>query len=97
MPATTTESDVKTSEMPIWIAEKVDQTSIDNLKPYANNNRIHTASSIAKLKASVSKFGFVAPILIDRDGVINEDIAPNGVTSLDDFALILDSEVFCPI
>lgn len=70
MLAKTTEPDVKTSDKPIWMAEKVVQTAIDHLKPYANNNRIHTSSSIAKLKNSVSKFGFVMPVLIDRDGVI---------------------------
>ncbi|MEM8572796.1 MAG: DNA methyltransferase [Pseudomonadota bacterium] len=62
--------DSKASDTPIWMAEKVVQTPIDKLKPYGNNNRIHTAKSIAKLKESVSKFGFVTPILIDRDGVI---------------------------
>ncbi|MEM9438197.1 MAG: DNA methyltransferase [Pseudomonadota bacterium] len=62
--------DAKVSDKPIWMAEKVVQTPIDKLKPYGNNNRIHTVKSIAKLKASVSQFGFVTPVLIDRDGVI---------------------------
>lgn len=55
---------------PIWMAEKVVQSPIAELKPYANNNRIHTANNIAKLKASVAQFGFVTPILVDGQGVI---------------------------
>ncbi|TMV08095.1 DNA methylase N-4 [Ruegeria sediminis] len=52
------------------MAEKVIQTSVAKLKPYANNNRIHTAKTVDKLKASVERFGFVTPILVDGDGVI---------------------------
>lgn len=70
MPSPKQSPDAQTSDNPIWMADKVVQTPIDSLEPYTNNNRIHTTSSIAKLQASVSKFGFVAPILIDRDGVI---------------------------
>ena len=55
---------------PIWMADKVTQTPVSALKPYANNNRIHTAKNIGKLKASVAQFGFVTPILVDSDGVI---------------------------
>jgi len=54
----------------IWMAEKVVQTPISDLKPYANNNRVHTAKSVDKLKASVAKFGFVTPILLDAKSVI---------------------------
>ncbi|RYH07050.1 DNA methyltransferase [Tropicimonas sp. IMCC6043] len=52
------------------MADKVTQTRVADLKPYANNNRIHTAKNVGKLKASVAKFGFVMPILVDSDGVI---------------------------
>ncbi|RYH07070.1 DNA methyltransferase [Tropicimonas sp. IMCC6043] len=52
------------------MTEKVTQTRVADLKPYANNNRIHTAKNISKLKASVATFGFVTPILVDGDGVI---------------------------
>ena len=58
------------STKPIWMADKVTQTRVADLKPYANNNRIHTPTNIGKLKASVGKFGFVAPILVDSDCVI---------------------------
>ncbi len=55
---------------PIWMADKVVQTSLSKLKPYMRNNRTHNPAGIAKLKESVAAFGFVVPILIDGKGVI---------------------------
>src|SRR6056297_785525 len=54
----------------IWMADKVIQKPINELRPYGRNNRIHTAKSIAKLKASIAQFGFVVPILADAGGTI---------------------------
>lgn len=54
----------------IWMADKVIQTPVGDLKPYKNNNRVHREKNITKLKASVKQFGFVTPILVDGDGVI---------------------------
>jgi DNA modification methylase len=54
----------------IWMAEKVVQTPIAKLRAYENASRSHSAASIAKLKASVARFGFVIPILIDAKSVI---------------------------
>ena len=55
---------------PIWMAEKVHQRSVTSLKPYARNNRVHTAQNVAKLAESIATFGFVAPILTARNGEI---------------------------
>ncbi len=55
---------------PIWMADKVVQTALSRLKPYVRNNRTHNKVSIARLKDSVAAFGFVVPILIDKEGVI---------------------------
>lgn len=52
------------------MADRVVQRPIDVLRPYEHNSRSHSAASIAKLKASVARFGFVAPILIDGQGTI---------------------------
>ncbi|WP_278029118.1 site-specific DNA-methyltransferase [Roseicyclus salinarum] len=52
------------------MADKVVHKPIDDLRPYGRNNRIHTAKSIAKLKASIAQFGFVVPILADAGGAI---------------------------
>ena len=65
MPAKNTHSDVRASNTPIWMAEKVIQSQISQIKPYANNNRVHAAKNVDKLKASVAQFGFVTPILLD--------------------------------
>jgi DNA modification methylase len=54
----------------IWSTRSVEERSISSLEPYVTNNRHHTDKSIARLKNSVAKFGFVAPMVIDRDGVI---------------------------
>ncbi|MCV2890231.1 site-specific DNA-methyltransferase [Ruegeria aquimaris] len=62
--------DSEASSKPVWMADKVVQTPVSDLKPYARNNRIHTPKNVDKLKASVEQFGFVTPILIDGDNVI---------------------------
>ena len=41
------------------------------LVPYANNARTHSAEQINKLRSSLREFGFINPVIIDRDyGVI---------------------------
>lgn len=40
---------------------------IDELIPYANNARTHSKEQIKKLRSSLREFGFVNPILIDKD------------------------------
>lgn len=54
----------------IWMADRVVQRPIAELRPYKHNSRSHSAASIAKLKASVARFGFVVPILIDSEHTI---------------------------
>ncbi len=41
--------------------------SVDKLIPYVNNARTHTPEQINKLRASLREFGFVNPLIIDRD------------------------------
>ena len=41
--------------------------SIDRLIPYVNNARTHSAEQIIKLRSSLREFGFVNPIIIDRE------------------------------
>ncbi len=40
---------------------------VDKLIPYANNARTHSKEQITKLRGSLREFGFVAPVLIDKD------------------------------
>lgn len=41
--------------------------SIDKLIPYINNARTHSPEQINKLRASLREFGFVNPVIIDRE------------------------------
>ncbi len=41
--------------------------SVDKLIPYVNNARTHSKEQITKLRSSLREFGFVNPIIIDRD------------------------------
>ena len=41
--------------------------SIDKLVPYVNNARTHSAEQIIKLRSSLREFGFVNPIIVDRE------------------------------
>ena len=40
---------------------------IDELIPYVNNARTHSPEQINKLRASLREFGFINPVIIDRD------------------------------
>ena len=45
--------------------------SIDKLVPYVNNARTHSKEQIAKLRGSLREFGFINPVIIDKDyGII---------------------------
>ena len=44
---------------------------IEKLVPYVNNARTHSKEQIAKLRGSLREFGFVNPVIIDKDyGII---------------------------
>ena len=44
---------------------------IEKLVPYVNNARTHSADQINKLRSSIREFGFINPVIIDKDyGVI---------------------------
>lgn len=40
---------------------------MDKLIPYVNNARTHSKEQINKLRASIREFGFINPVIIDRD------------------------------
>ncbi len=45
--------------------------SIDKLIPYVNNARTHSPEQVNKLRSSLREFGFINPVIIDKDyGVI---------------------------
>lgn len=41
--------------------------SIDRLIPYARNSRTHSLEQINKLRSSLREFGFVNPVIVDRE------------------------------
>ena len=41
--------------------------SINKLVPYVNNARTHSPEQITKLRSSLREFGFINPVIIDRD------------------------------
>ncbi|MCP1638597.1 DNA modification methylase [Streptococcus gallinaceus] len=41
--------------------------SVSKLVPYINNARTHSPSQIQKLRSSLREFGFINPVIIDRD------------------------------
>ena len=49
--------------------------SVDKLIPYVNNARTHSPEQINKIRSSLREFGFVNPLIIDRD---NNVIAGHG-------------------
>ena len=50
---------------------KFELVDIDKLVPYANNARTHSSAQINKLRSSLREFGFINPVIIDRDfGII---------------------------
>ena len=47
--------------------EEMKLLPIDELIPYANNARTHSKEQITKIRSSLREFGFVNPVLIDKD------------------------------
>jgi len=47
--------------------EKLKIVDIDELIPYVNNARTHSKEQIIKIRSSLREFGFVNPVLIDKD------------------------------
>lgn len=46
------------------------QKNIDEIVPYAKNAKKHDKTQIANVAESIKQYGFVQPVVIDRDGVI---------------------------
>lgn len=46
---------------------KIEMVEVGKIIPYAGNARTHSSEQIKKLRASLREFGFVNPLLIDKD------------------------------
>jgi hypothetical protein len=51
-----------------WPAEQVELWAIERLIPYGANPRLHTESDIEKIAASILKWGWTNPVLVDEQG-----------------------------
>lgn len=51
---------------------KIEIMSVDELEPYLNNAKIHTAEQIEQIKKSIKEFGMIDPIAIDKNNEIIE-------------------------
>lgn len=60
----------KNSTEPVDLDLKVRYQNVEALKPYAGNARTHSDKQIAQIAASIGKFGFNNPILVDSDNCI---------------------------
>ena len=50
---------------------QMELVSIIKLVPYVNNARTHSPEQIMKLRSSLREFGFINPVIIDKDyGII---------------------------
>lgn len=47
--------------------EKLELIEVGKLIPYANNARTHNAEQINRLRSSLREFGFINPVLVDKD------------------------------
>src|SRR5947209_7275887 len=53
-----------------WPADSVERWPIERLIPYANNARLHSAADLDKIAASIRKWGWTMPVLVDENGVL---------------------------
>lgn len=47
--------------------ERFEKVQIDKLVPYARNARTHSKEQVLQIRASIREFGFLNPIIIDKD------------------------------
>ena len=49
------------------VTERLEQVNVDRLVPYARNARTHSKEQILQIRASLREFGFVNPVIVDKD------------------------------
>ena len=54
------------SPTPPWPADQIERWPIERLKPYANNPRLHSQADLGKIAASIRKWGWTMPVLVDE-------------------------------
>ena len=51
-----------------WPADQIEHWPIERLTPYANNPRLHSEADIDRIGASICRWGWTMPPLIDEEG-----------------------------
>ena len=52
----------------LWPADEVQRWPIERLNLYANNPRLHSEADLGKIAASIRKWGWTMPVLVDEHG-----------------------------
>ena len=52
----------------VFAPSQIETWSIDRLRPYARNAKIHGTDQVAKIAASMAKFGWTVPCMVADDG-----------------------------
>jgi len=47
--------------------KRIENIAVDKLIPYVNNAKQHTEEQVTKIASSIREFGFLSPVLIDKD------------------------------
>jgi hypothetical protein len=58
------------SSTPTWPADHVERWEISRLAPYVQNPRLHPPGNVAEIAASIERYGFTMPVLVDETGEI---------------------------
>src|SRR5258708_19388783 len=53
-----------------WPADRVERWPIEALIAYSDNPRLHSAADLGKIAASIGKWGWTNPVLVDEQGVL---------------------------
>ena len=53
-----------------WSADRVEHWPIERLIVYAKNPRLHSEADLDKIAASIRKWGWTNPVLVDEQGVL---------------------------
>ena len=54
-----------------WPADRVELWPIEKLILYANNPRLRSAADIERIAASILKWGWTNPVLVDEQGAVS--------------------------
>src|SRR5271165_2549098 len=57
-------------EKTAWPADKIERRKVAELVPSAQNARTHSPEQVAQIAASIERWGFTTPILLDEGGGI---------------------------